>query len=91
MGRLKHNREIDYSELGGMLVQSACIILAIRTARRDASMDTMTAQPEWEREISFALDLAGKVLFHATLHKAEFFRQRVVEFTEGVVEEDVQL
>lgn len=89
MGRLAHDRKIDYSELGGTLVQAACIILAIRTARREARMDAMTAQPEWDGEVSFALQLARKVLSHATTHDAEFFRQRAVEFTTGVVEEDV--
>lgn len=91
MASLPSDRRIEYQRLGGALVIGACVILAIRTARRDALLDAMLANRELENEVEFALGLASMVLRRATSKHAEMFHQKTVEFTEGVVEEDVQL
>ena len=85
------DRRIDYERLGGALVIGACVILAIRTARRDAHLNAMLANRELAVEVEFALGLASMVLSHATSKHAEMFHQRTAKFTEGVVEDDVQL
>ncbi len=51
----------------------------------------MLANRELEAEVEFALGFASRVLSYATSKHAEMFHQKAVEFTEGVVEADVQL
>ena len=85
------NRSIDLASLGPCLVIGACVILAIRTARRDARMDAHTADVDLKREIEYALDLANRVMMYATGRHASLFRHKTEPFTTGVVQEDVQL
>lgn len=91
MSDLPPQRSVDIAALGPILIQGACTILAIRTARRDARLDAHTAQVEWQQEIAFALELANKVIMHATVKHASCFRQKTETFTTGVVEEDIPL
>lgn len=84
-------RSVDLTALGPTLVLAASVILAIRTARREARMDAHCADVDLQREIEYALDLANRVVMQATVKHASLFRQRVEEFTTGVVEEDVRL
>ena len=71
----------DVAALGPILIQGACTILAIRTARRDARLDAHTASVEWQQEIAFALDLANRVIMHATAKHASCFQQKVTPFS----------
>ena len=85
------DRSVDLAALGPILIQGACTILAIRTARRDARLDAHAAEVEWQQEIDFALALANRVIMSATGKHASLFRQKVTPFTTGVREEDLQL
>lgn len=91
MGSQPPDRSIDFQALGPTLVIGACVILAIRTARRDALLDAHAAQIEWQKEIEFALSLVNRVLIHATARHSGLFKQKVTEFTTGVVSDDVRL
>lgn len=90
MGSTPPDRSVDVSALGPTLVIGACVILAIRTARRDSLLDAHSAQVEWQREIEFAIALANRVVMQATVRHPSSFRQKVTEFTTGVVEEDLR-
>lgn len=90
--RVRHNREVDLSNLGAALVTGAAVILAIRTARHAAKVtDTQIADTDLDLEIDFATHLAARILTYATRRHSEFFQQTAVEFTTGVVDADVQL
>ena len=91
MGSIPPTRSVDTSALGPCLVIGACVILAIRTARREARIDANCAEMDWQQEIDLAITLANKVMIYATSKHASLFRQRVEPFTTGVVEEDIRL
>ena len=89
MGHLASDRIIDLQRLGGTLVIGAAIILAIRTARRPPQYDPRDSNRDWDEEMQFALNLTSALLERATNQHAELFRQTVVKFTDGIVEEDI--
>lgn len=92
MSKISHDRTIDYSRLGPHLIQAAATILAIRTARREAIRpDAHESAVETEREIDFALLLAARLVTAATVRHANYFRQKVEQFTTGVVDGDIPL
>lgn len=89
MGVLPHNRKTDLTRLGGALVTGAAVILAIRTARREPEYDLRDSNRDWDAEIRFAVELCTAVLGYAVAHHAEMFPHVPVEFTDGIVEEDI--
>ena len=89
MGRLPHDRTTDLQRLGGALVSSAAVILAIRTARRDPEYDLRDSNRDWDAEIHFAVNLSAAVLGYAIAQHAEIFPNIPVKFTDGIVQEDI--
>ena len=66
----------DWPRLGPALLIASSLILAIRTARwpvRDAGTHST---PELDREIEYAVRLAGTVLAALVAHHESFFPQR---------------
>ena len=90
--RPRFDREVDLSKLGLALVTGAAVILAIRTARREAvKADPHCSDRDLGNEVDFAVHLVARILATAISRHAEFFEQRVQEFTSGIVDTDVQL
>lgn len=88
MGRPPHDRIVDLPRLGVPLVIGAAVILAVRTARREAKFDPRDSNRDWEAEIHFAVDVSAALLGYAIGQHAELFHQTAVKFTNGIVEED---
>jgi hypothetical protein len=59
-----HDRP-DWQKLGPSLLISSCLILAIRTANWPAIHDEKFSNHDFEKEIDFAIQLAGSVSLKA--------------------------
>lgn len=73
-----YNQEIDFERLGGVLVIGACLILAIRTARRAAVRHPTASDRDLDSEVDYAVHLAGRVISHATSMQRGMFRKKDV-------------
>jgi hypothetical protein len=70
-----HDRP-DWPKLGPSLLISACLILAIRTAKWAASYDARLSNVELEKEMDYAIHLANSVLSKLLAKKEALFPQR---------------
>ena len=52
----------DWPKMGPSLLIATCLIVAIRTAKWSASIDARNANSELDREISFAAQVANRLL-----------------------------
>ena len=66
----------DWPKLGPSLLIATCVILAIRTAKWPAVFDKSTSQPELDREIEYAANLAKSVLSRLMSRAETIFPQR---------------
>ena len=73
-----YNEKIDFERLGGVMVIGACLILAIRTAKRAAVRHPTASQRDLESEVDYAVHLASRVISHATATKSGMFRKKNV-------------
>jgi hypothetical protein len=57
-----YNDVPDWPKMGPSLLIATCIIVAIRTARWSASIDSQNSNCELDKEITFAANAAKRVL-----------------------------
>jgi hypothetical protein len=57
-----YNDEPNWPKMGPSLLIATCLIVAIRTARWSAQYDARNSNVELEREIDYAVHVAGNVL-----------------------------
>ena len=57
-----YNDVPDWPKMGPSLLVATCLIVAIRTARWSATIDTKNSNSELDKEITFAASVAQRVL-----------------------------
>ncbi len=66
----------DWPKLGPSLLIATCLIVAIRTAKWEASADSKLSGRELDQEIDFAAHVAGRVLSRLMRANEVMFPQR---------------
>jgi hypothetical protein len=59
-----YRREVDQQKLGPALLIASSLILAIRTARWDATTSDAVSTVEWDREVNHSVRIGRIVLSH---------------------------
>ena len=71
-----YNDVPDWPKMGPSLLIATCLIVAIRTARWSATIDTRNSNCELDREIQFAANVAQRVLSKLEAEHPSIFPQR---------------
>jgi hypothetical protein len=66
----------DWPKMGPSLLIAACLVLAIRTAKRPALFDTSCSEVDLEAEIQYSIHLARRVLSMLVSHDEAIFPRR---------------
>jgi hypothetical protein len=59
-----YRREVDQQKLGPALLIASSLVLAIRTARWNATTSDIVSNVEWEREVGHSVRIGRFVLAH---------------------------
>jgi hypothetical protein len=73
-----YNKQVDFSKLGTSVLVGACMILAIRTARKIVNDHATASDREWESEVDTSIRLAHKVMMHLVSKHAALFASKDV-------------
>jgi hypothetical protein len=77
MGEIGGYREdIDWPKLGPSLLIASCLIVAIRTAKRLPVFSSHTYDGELDKEVDYAIHVAGRVLSHLVSQKESLFPRK---------------
>ena len=71
-----YNDVPDWPKMGPSLLIATCLIVAIRTARWSASIDTRNSNSDLDKEISYAANVAQRVLSALTSSHPSIFPSR---------------
>ena len=71
-----YNDVRDWPKMGPSLLIATCLIVAIRTAKWLAGIDTKSSNSELDKEISYAADVAQRVLSALTSAHPSIFPSR---------------
>ena len=66
----------DWPKMGPSLLIATCLIVAIRTARWSATIDTRNSNCELDREIKFAADVTQRVFSKLQAEHPSIFPRR---------------
>ena len=67
----------DWPKMGPSLLIGTCLILAIRTAKGPAILDERCSEMDLDREIAYAVQLAGRVLAALARRHESIFPSRM--------------
>jgi len=73
-----YRREVDQQKLGPALLIASSLVLAIRTARWDATTSDVGSNVEWEREASHSIRIGRFVLAHLISQYPDMFQAKDV-------------
>jgi hypothetical protein len=82
-----YRREVDYQKLGPALIIASSLVLAIRTARWDATHSDGLANVEWEKEVEHSIRIAKIVLSQLTSRYPDLFQSKDVAWYVATDEE----
>ena len=71
-----YHEDIDWPKLGPSLLIASCLIVAIRTAKRPPVVASHTYDGELDKEVDYAIYVAGRVLSHLVSQKGSLFPRK---------------
>lgn len=71
-----YRESIEWPKLGPSLLIASCLVVAIRTAKRPPDSNSLTYGGELDKEVDYAIHVAGRVLSHLVSQKESLFPRK---------------